>query len=974
MSEILGNGAAKNQPAFSADMWRKIIDATSDYETHLQNGLDSTPEAFASKYSDIPTEILTPELHRLLDEIYSLDSSSHESAEPRFLELDLLRTGGMGEIYRGVDQHCNRLVAIKKIRKEYQNDEQVRSRFRAEAELTASLEHPGIIPVYGQGIDSNGRDYYAMRLIAGKGSGTFSESIHEFHERTFTNSIEQSWQLRDLLRRLVDILDTIAYAHSQNIAHRDLKPSNILIGPYGETLIADWGLARKIHPSNTTDESLNYRIGSESNHEDSLPTPGIGTPGYAAPESALGTTGDKLRSGDIYSLGAILCCILRNQPPGRHERHPGDTHREIVLANIPGILSLEAIAQKATAIDWADRYETVDRFRSDVLNWIAGEPVTARTESWWEKAIRWPSRHRTMATGLATGLAITLIGGASFMVFQSQQKQLVIEQASRLELALDDSSRLLKETQKANEIAESRRVEAVNNRQLAERRESLAFEGLLKFQDLLATNQEIFQSPEFGKLDETLSNQSKKMFEAILKDLKEDSSPSPSLISRLAHVTRRLAAMDLSLNKHSQSNEHIDQACNWMQQSLETSSNHVQLSDATKEIMHLKIGQLRLLQGSLAMGQGKFQEARPRFDEAIREIQPLIENGKLPPDDLKSASLSLAEAWSGASMHQVYHGQLSEAKRLQQKALDQIGASRPTSVDEAQARVQIHGNMSIIIDRSGEPIQALEQLKLAAKALEENFGMIDHNPAGFDGESTVILPTNELMRQRSRIAHQQVRIMAAQQDAPSAIEVLSELLEKESNSIGQNLRNANPLDFYRQTSTSLQFLLVGSGDQQRAIEVTQKWIDLANAVIALPTARAPQWFFAIDANHTAGHLYQQIGRNTDSLERYSKAIECCHEAFKRDFRTAAILSHEIELHMHLFQMMLQSKPLPEVVNHFEQAVESTKELMKLPDTPDKKSQSVLGQLKLGLDLMRDAGYSKEADDWTAVIRSKGLVQ
>ena len=182
-----------------------------------------------------------------------------------------------------------------------------------------------------------------------------------------------------------------------------------------------------------------------------------------------------------------------------------------------------------------------------MLNWIAGEPVTARTESWWEKAIRWPNRHRTMATGLATGLAITLIGGASFMVFQSQQKQLVIEQASRLELALDDSSRLLKETQKANEIAESRRVEAVNNRQLAERRESLAFEGLLKFQDLLATNQEIFQSPEFGKLDETLSNQSKKMFEAILKDLKEDSSPSPSLISRLAHVTRRLAAMNTSI-------------------------------------------------------------------------------------------------------------------------------------------------------------------------------------------------------------------------------------------------------------------------------------------------------------------------------------------------------------------------------------------------------------------------------------------
>ncbi|MFM8262424.1 MAG: hypothetical protein ACKN9S_09110 [Pirellula sp.] len=156
---------------------------------------------------------------------------------------------------------------------------------------------------------------------------------------------------------------------------------------------------------------------------------------------------------------------------------------------------------------------------------------------------------KSPATCDATGLAITLVGGASFMVFQSQQKQLVVEQAIRLQMALDDSSRLLKETQKANEIAESRRVEAVDNRQIAERRESMAFEGLLNFQNLIVTNQEIFQSPELGKLNNTLSNQSNKVFEAILKDLKQDSSPSPDSVSRLAHVTRRLASMDFHLKK-----------------------------------------------------------------------------------------------------------------------------------------------------------------------------------------------------------------------------------------------------------------------------------------------------------------------------------------------------------------------------------------------------------------------------------------
>ncbi|MFM7515947.1 MAG: protein kinase domain-containing protein [Pirellula sp.] len=107
-----------------------------------------------------------------------------KSSEPRFVELELLRTGGMGEIYRGMDRDCNRPVAIKKIRKEYQNDQEIRSRFRAEAELTASLEHPGIIPVYGQGIDAQGRDYYAMRLIIGKGSGHSQESSSEAKRRS----------------------------------------------------------------------------------------------------------------------------------------------------------------------------------------------------------------------------------------------------------------------------------------------------------------------------------------------------------------------------------------------------------------------------------------------------------------------------------------------------------------------------------------------------------------------------------------------------------------------------------------------------------------------------------------------------------------------------------------------------------------------------------------------------------------------
>lgn len=241
-----------------SSLWRKIIDAASDYETHLKSGFYSTPEDFASKYADIPSEILTPELHRLRDELESdktLDSSACTQIQ-RYKTLELISTGGMGEIYRGFDHQCQRPVAIKVIRRELQGDVQARGRFHAEAALTASMEHPGVIPIYGQGVDSQGRDFYAMRLISGGNSGTFALSIRQFHERSFSSTIEQSRLLRDLIRCLVDVADTVAYAHHQNIVHRDLKPSNILIGPYGETLIADWGLARRIDQSHSI-----YEIG-----------------------------------------------------------------------------------------------------------------------------------------------------------------------------------------------------------------------------------------------------------------------------------------------------------------------------------------------------------------------------------------------------------------------------------------------------------------------------------------------------------------------------------------------------------------------------------------------------------------------------------------------------------------------------------------------------------------------------------------
>jgi len=952
-----------------SSLWRKIIDAASDYEMHLQSGFYSTPEVFASNYSDIPSEVLSAELHRLRDELESdktLDSSAPNQIQ-RYKTLELISTGGMGEIYRGFDHQCQRPVAIKVIRRELQGDVQARGRFHAEAALTASMEHPGVIPIYGQGVDSQGRDFYAMRLISGGNSGTFALSIRQFHERSFSSTLEQSRLLRDLIRCLVDVADTVAYAHHQNIVHRDLKPSNILIGPYGETLIADWGLARRIDQSHSIYDQTSDRSDTSNSSPGDTATPGVGTPGYAAPDASAGSPQRSLRSADIYSLGAILVCILNNQPPIT------GTAVASKLNGIPSIGGLIAIAQKAIAPDWQQRYGNVEDFRSDLLLWIAGEPVSAMPENWIQQATRWPGRYPRAATGLATAVACTLLAGSVFLANQSRQNQIVVAQAKNLQIALDESSSLLKQTQKANLIAESRRVEAVKNRNLAEKRESLAFDGLLKFQNLLATNQQIFQSPQFVKLNETLSNQSRETFKAILDDLKQDLRPSPESVSRLEYMTRRVATSDANLGKHNQASDVIDQACLWMKEQLEDADQPSESAESTLTALRLNYGRLRALQGSLELRQGKFTESQPKFQAVVEIIEPLLQQAVLDPQDSHQARIVLMDAWSGLSMYQAYHGDPNQAKRLQQNAMDWIGAEPPRNTDEALTRMQIHGNMAILHQKAGESDEALKQLALAAKDIEDAFGMVDENPAGFATEDSSILPTIELITNRARVAHQRAQIMIANQKAPDAIPVLTQLLTKESDSLRLAPFNSTLVDLYENTATSLLVLLQSTGNHQRAKLLSDDWTVMAETLTALPATTHAHWNLLINAHHCAGHMYEQLEQYESAIEKYDIGTRICNQAIEKDMTTALILYHKMDLLSHLFQLYARNTPIDQIETYYEQSAQAATQLTSLIPDPNIDYKIVRHRLQQGIDLMRSNGAQEIADRWQEQLSSKKLL-
>ena len=162
--------------------------------------------------------------------------------------------GGLGEVYLAVDDELNRIVALKRLQERYADDPRSQMRFLAEGEITGGLEHPGIVPVYGLGLDGDdGRPYYAMRLIGGESLKEAIERFHEGDDHHGGDVARRSLELRQLLGRFVDVCDAIDYAHSRGVLHRDLKPANIMLGRYGETLVVDWGLAKAVGRAGAAD-------------------------------------------------------------------------------------------------------------------------------------------------------------------------------------------------------------------------------------------------------------------------------------------------------------------------------------------------------------------------------------------------------------------------------------------------------------------------------------------------------------------------------------------------------------------------------------------------------------------------------------------------------------------------------------------------------------------------------------------------
>ena len=194
-------------------------------------------------------------------------------------------------------------------------------RFQLEAEITGSLEHPGIVPIHGMGRDASGQAFYVMKFIRGE---TLQVAINRFFQNLpTTGRPSRALGFRKLLNHFLATCQTIAYAHSKGVIHRDIKPDNIMLGKYGETLVVDWGLARVLENPQQADFEQKDAVGVESvmdlspTHDSSKTAMGqaLGTPAFMSPEQANGQLDLVDERTDVYSLGATLYVILTGRKP-----------------------------------------------------------------------------------------------------------------------------------------------------------------------------------------------------------------------------------------------------------------------------------------------------------------------------------------------------------------------------------------------------------------------------------------------------------------------------------------------------------------------------------------------------------------------------------------------------------------------------------------------------------------------------------
>ena len=360
-----------------------------------------------------------------LAELGGASTDAIQLPEGRFALGSKIGQGGMGEVFSARDSTLNREVAVKVLSgKEWVG----LTRFVREAQVTAQLSHPNVVPVYGLEKTDNGSPALSMKLVRGD---TFTEYIAQCSSAIGTPNYDHERHSQDgRIENFLRVCDAISYSHSRGVIHRDLKPDNLMIGAYGEVYVMDWGIARlQNEPEEASEEALGEsfeKVGSgdiTTNDRGMKTRVGaiLGTPRYMPPEQLFGK--DVGPKSDQFALGMVLFEMLTFTPPRdlsdetdvRDKVHSGDRLSFSDAKNSPPVsVALQAIVNRATSKDPADRYPSVEDFSDDLRRYVRGEEVQAKPDNLIRASWRRVQRHPVAAMSV---LLIALSMAAAISIF-----------------------------------------------------------------------------------------------------------------------------------------------------------------------------------------------------------------------------------------------------------------------------------------------------------------------------------------------------------------------------------------------------------------------------------------------------------------------------------------------------------------------------------------------------------------------------